>query len=162
MFNRPTLQRIPSLTISSYNSIWFYPLRIQLMRGLALFFFHKFLNVWFQHLRSLSTIGGFVCRFTYVTAHSPTLLLLHLHYSTFSNPSVALPKSQLILQPFCCFTYITVHSQTLVALPTSQLIFQSFCCFTYVTSSSLTFTWRAAHDLHLKLTSPLLLTSSLI
>ena len=33
-------------------------------------------------------------RFTYVTAHSPTLLLLHLRHSSFSNPSFASPTSQ--------------------------------------------------------------------
>ena len=56
------------------------------------------------------------CHFTYVTAHSATLLLLHLCHSSFSNPSVALPMSQLILQPFCRFTYITAHSPTLLLL----------------------------------------------
>ena len=78
-------------------------------------------------------------------AHSPTFPSLHLHHSSFSNPSVALPTSQLILQPFCCFAY-------------SQLILHSFCCFTYVTAHSPTllsllqrhriftyFTWRATH-----------------
>ena len=34
------------------------------------------------------------CRFTYVKAHSPTLPLLHLHHSSFSNPSFASPTSQ--------------------------------------------------------------------
>ena len=33
-------------------------------------------------------------RFTYVTAHSPTLPLLHLHHSSFSNPSFASRTSQ--------------------------------------------------------------------
>ena len=33
-------------------------------------------------------------RFTYVTAHSPSLLLLHLRHSSFSNPSFASPTSQ--------------------------------------------------------------------
>ena len=33
-------------------------------------------------------------RFTYVTAHSPTLPLLHLRHSSFSNPSCASPTSQ--------------------------------------------------------------------
>ena len=84
-------------------------------------------------------------------AHPPTFLSLHLHYNSFSNPSVALPMSQLILEPFCCFTYITVHPPTLpllylhhssfsnpsVASLTSQFIFQPFFCFSYVTSSSL-------------------------
>ena len=96
---------------------------------------------------------SFVCvlsfhRFTYVTAHSPTLPLLHLRHNSFSNPSVALPTSQL-LQPFRCFTYVTAHSPTLlllhlchsfsnpsVASPTSQLIPQLFPCFTYVTAHS--------------------------
>ena len=33
-------------------------------------------------------------RFTYITAHSPTLLLLHLRHSLFSNPYFASPTSQ--------------------------------------------------------------------
>ena len=33
-------------------------------------------------------------RFTYVTAHSPTLPLHHLRHSSFSNPSFASPTSQ--------------------------------------------------------------------
>ena len=81
--------------------------------------------------------------FTYVTAHSPTLKLmnsahsptflsLHLHHSSFSNPSVALPTSQLILQPFRCLTYVTANSQTLLSLLLRHRL------FTYVT-------WRAAH-----------------
>ena len=91
------------------------------------------------------------CRFTYVTAHSPTLPSLYLRHRSFSNPSVALPTSQLILQPFRCFTYIKTHSPTLpslylrhssfynpsVASPTSQFILQPFFSFSYVTSSSL-------------------------
>ena len=36
-------------------------------------------------------------RFTYVTAHSPTLPLLHLRLSPFSNPSFASPTSQVHL-----------------------------------------------------------------
>ena len=44
----------------------------------------------------------------------------------------ALPTSQLILQPFRCFTYITVHSPTLLLLLLRHKL------FTYVT-------WRAAH-----------------
>ena len=98
-------------------------------------------------------------RFSYVTAHSTT-------------HSVALPTSQLSLQPFRCLTYVTAHSPTLpllhlhhnsfsnpsVASPTSQLILQPFRCFTYVKAHSPTLslllrhrlftyvTWRAAHD----------------
>ena len=122
-------------------------------------------------------------RFTYVTAHSPTLLSLYLHHSSFfnpslalptsfSNPSIASPTSQLILQPFHHFTYVTAHSPTLpllylhhssfsnpsialpnhnsfsnpsIALPTSQLILQSFHRFTYITAHSPTF---ASFQLH--------------
>ena len=47
--------------------------------------------------------------------HSPSFPSLHLRHSSFSNPSVAL-SSQLILQPFCCFTYVTAHSPTLLLL----------------------------------------------
>ena len=72
-------------------------------------------------------------RFTYVTAHSPTLPLVHLRHSSFSNPSVASPTSQHILQPFRCFTYVTAHSPTLVSLLLRHRL------FTYIT-------WRAAHD----------------
>ena len=82
--------------------------------------------------------------------HSPTLPSLYLRHSSFSKPSVALSISQLILQPFRLFTYVTAHSPTLpslylchssfsnpsVALPTSQLILQPFRCFTYVTAHS--------------------------
>ena len=50
--------------------------------------------------------------FTYVTAHSRTLPLLHLRHSLFSNPSVASPTSQLILQPFFRFSYVTGSSLT--------------------------------------------------
>ena len=83
-----------------------------------------------------------------MTPHSPTLSSLHLRHSSFSNPSVTSPASQLILQPFRSFTKITAHSRTLpslhrhhsslynpsVASPTSQLILQPFRRFTYVTA----------------------------
>ena len=110
-------------------------------------------------------------RITYVTAHSPTLPPLYLRHSSFYSPSVALPTSQFILQPFRRFTYITAHSTTLpllylrhrhftyvtahstlpplhlrhrsfynpyAASPTSQVILQPFRCFTYVTGTSRT------------------------
>ena len=86
------------------------------------------------------------------SAHSPTFPSLLLGYNSLSNPSVALPMSQLILQPFRCFTYVAVHSPTLLSLllrhkvcsfpnfsitsPTSQLIIQPFRRFTYVTAHS--------------------------
>ena len=65
--------------------------------------------------------------------HSPTFPSLHLHHSSFSNPSVALPTSQLILQPFRCFTYVAAHSPTLLSLLLRHRL------FTYVT-------WRAAQE----------------
>ena len=84
-------------------------------------------------------------RFTYVTAHSPTLPLLHLLHSSFSIPSfpspmsgahspnfVTLPTSQLILQPFRCFTFVEAHYPTILSLLLRHRL------FTY-------FTWRAAH-----------------
>ena len=55
--------------------------------------------------------------FTYVTAHSPTLPSLYLRHSSFSNPSVASPTSQLILQPFFRFFYVTGFSLTLAGEP---------------------------------------------
>ena len=83
-------------------------------------------------------------------AQSATFPSLHLRQSSFSNYSVALPTSQLILQPFHCFTYVTAHSpiflslylrhslfsNLFVALPTSQLILQLVRCFTYVAAHS--------------------------
>ena len=48
--------------------------------------------------------------FTYVTTHSPTLPSLYLGHSSFSNPSVASPTSQFILQPFFPFFYVTSSS----------------------------------------------------
>ena len=57
---------------------------------------------------------------------------LYLPHSSFSNPSVALPTSQLILQHFRRFTYVTAHSPTLLSLLLRHRL------FTYVTR-------RAAH-----------------
>ena len=74
------------------------------------------------------------CRFIYITAHFPTFPLLYLHHSSFSNPSVASPTSQLILQPFFRFSYVTGFSLT---SPGELPMLQPFFCFSYVTSSSL-------------------------
>ena len=60
---------------------------------------------------------------------------IHLRHSSFSNPSVALPMSQLILQPFRCFIYVTAHSPILLSLLLRHRL------FTYVT-------WLAAHGYH--------------
>ena len=65
---------------------------------------------------------------TQAEPHSPTLTSLHLRHSSFSNTSAALPTSQLILQPFRCFTYLIGTSST------SQLILQPFRRFTYITA----------------------------
>ena len=67
------------------------------------------------------------------SAHSPTFPSRHLRHISFSNSSVALPMSQLILQSFRCITYVTAHSPTHLSL----LLRHRF--FTYVT-------WRAAHE----------------
>ena len=66
------------------------------------------------------------------SAHSPNFPSLHLRHSSFSNPSVALPTSQFILQRLRCFTYVTSLSPTLISLLLRHRL------FTYVT-------WRAAH-----------------
>ena len=61
-------------------------------------------------------------RFTYVTAHYPTLPSLYLRHSLLSNPSVAASTSQLIihalliLQAFRHITYVTAHYPTLPSL----------------------------------------------
>ena len=69
------------------------------------------------------------CRFTYVTPHSPTLVLLHLRHSSFSNPSLASLTSQALhlaelytveqssfFNLYRHFTYVTAHSPTLPLL----------------------------------------------
>ena len=71
----------------------------------------------------------------YSRAQSPTFPSLHLCHNLFSNSSVALPTSQLILQLFSCFTYVTVHSPTLLSLLLRhKLILKPFRHFTYVTT----------------------------
>ena len=91
-------------------------------------------------------------RFTYVTASSTALPLLHLRHGSFSNlpplhlrhssfskSYIASPTSQVILQPFRCFTYVTGTS------PTSQLILQPCRRFLYATAHS-----RTLSPLHLR------------
>ena len=89
--------------------------------------------------------------FSFFLSNSFHFFLLFLLLCSFSNLSVTSPTSQLILQPFGCFTQVTTHSPTLpslylrhssfsnpsVASPTSQFILQPFFHFSYVTSSSL-------------------------
>ena len=89
-------------------------------------------------------------RFTYITAHSPTLPLLHLRHSSFSNPSFASTTSQvlhlihlaeLIFQPFHHFTYVTTHSTT---LPSLYLRHSSFSNPSFASTTS-----QVPHSLHL-------------
>ena len=80
--------------------------------------------------------------FTYVRRpHSPTFASLHLHHNSFSNPIVALPTSQLILQPFCRFTYVTTHSPTLLLL--------HLCHTSFSNTSFASPTLQALHLIHL-------------
>ena len=75
--------------------------------------------------------------------------------ASFSKPYIASPMSQLILQPFCHFTYVTAHSTALPLLhyvigtsPTSQLILQPFRRFTYVTAHSTALPLLHIHHRH--------------
>ena len=70
-----------------------------------------------------------------------TFQSLHLCHNSFSNPPVVSPTSQVNLQPFFSFSYVTRSSQSSfsnhsVTSPTSQLILQPFRCFAYVTVHS--------------------------
>ena len=56
-------------------------------------------------------------RFTYVTVHFPTLPLLHLRHSSFSNPSFASPTSQalhLASRPWCAHNELLTYSDEIV------------------------------------------------
>ena len=56
--------------------------------------------------------------FTFVTTHSPTLPLLYLHHSSFSNPSVASPMSQPFSNPsFASPTSLALHLRHLASCP---------------------------------------------
>ena len=57
--------------------------------------------------------------------HSTTFPSLHLRYSSFSNPFIASPTSQLILQPFFRFSYVTGSSRTSPGEP-SMLITEKY------------------------------------
>ena len=85
-------------------------------------------------------------------------------------------RSQLILQPFGRFTYLTGHSPSLpmlhlrhssfskpsVSLPTSQLILQAFRLFTYITAHSPSLPSLYLHHSSFSNTSVALPTSQLI
>ena len=72
--------------------------------------FFRFSYVTSFSLNELCSFSNLYSHFTYVTTHSPTLPSLYLRHSSFSNPSVALPTSQFILQPFFRFSYVTSSS----------------------------------------------------
>ena len=92
-------------------------------------------------------------QFTYVTTHFPTLPSLYLRHSSFSNPSVASPTSQFILQPLFRFSYVTSSFSNLsISSPKSQLIFQPFRRFTYLTAHSPTLPLLHLH--HSSLSNP--------
>ena len=77
-------------------------------------------------------------RFTYVTAHSPTLPVLHLWHSSFSNPSFASPMSQAlhlihlasrpwIGDPSEC-SIGSEGSVVMKRLGTSNIVYSFVCC----------------------------------
>ena len=68
--------------------------------------------------------------------HSPTFPSLHLSHSSFSNPSVASPTSQIILQPFFRFSYVTGSSLTSPGEPPMGL---SIVCYNNRRRDSLTY-----------------------
>ena len=72
---------------------------------------------------------------------SPTFPSLHLRHNSFSNPSIALPTSQLILQPFHRLTHVTAHSPT---LPLLHLRHSSFYNPSFASPTS-----QALHLIHL-------------
>ena len=88
--------------------------------------------------------------FTYVTAYSTTLLLLHLRHSSFTNPSVAftqvtansptLPSPSPTSSHFPTISLLhlrhSLFSNPYVASPTSLLILNPSVAFTYVTAHS--------------------------
>ena len=83
-------------------------------------------------------------RFAYVTAHSPTLPLLHLRHSLFSNPCFASATSQALhlihLSSAHSPTFPSLHlrhNSFSNPLSISQFILHPFFRFSYVTSSSL-------------------------
>ena len=76
---------------------------------------------------------------------------LHLRHSSFrfSKLSITSPTSQLILQPFRRFIYVTnSFSNPFVASPTLQFILQPFFRFSYITGFFTYVTWRAVHALY--------------
>ena len=65
-------------------------------------------------------------RLGYITAHSPTLPSLYLRHSSFSNLPVISSTSQLILQPFFRFSYVTGSSLNVTSRAAHVLILVSY------------------------------------
>ena len=73
--------------------------------------------------------------FTYVKTHSPTLPSLYLRHSLFSNPSVASPTSQFILQPlfrFFCDTSSSLKSRGEPPMPATRVSFPAGTDFKFL------------------------------
>ena len=73
------------------------------------FLFEDILNTWLRqrNLPLCYLLGKGVVK---SRAHSPTFPSLHIRQNSFSNPSVTLPTSQFILQPFFRFSYVMSSS----------------------------------------------------
>ena len=88
--------------------------------------------------------------FTYITTHSPTLPSLYLRHSSFSNPSVASPTSQLILQSSFRFSYVTTSSLVHLSrahspiFPSLHLRHSSFSSPSFASPTS-----QSLHSIHL-------------
>ena len=99
--------RCSYVTISSLNS----PGELPMTKAVRT---HKY-----HHVLRMVILKNFKAKLTVIVIAKlilQPLPSLHLRHSSFSNPFVALPTSQLILQPFRFFTYVTVHSPTLLSL----------------------------------------------
>ena len=70
----------------------------------------------FRHFTYVTTHSSSLLSLYLLIAHSSTLPLSYLRHSSISNPFVASPMSQFILQPFRCFPYVTAHSPSLSLL----------------------------------------------
>ena len=83
---------------------------------MSLLEYTRFVGSSFSNLSVASPTSKFILqpfrRFTYVTAHSPTLPLLHLRHSSFSNPSFASPKSQALYLGLLYVTWRAAHAPT--------------------------------------------------
>ena len=100
------------------------------IKSIQFLYYHDLWHV--AHGRLASDVGEVPVMWS-DSAHSPT-------------PSITSPTSQLILQLFCCFTYVTAHSPTLLSLHLCHSSFSNHSVtllhyrhFTYIS-------WQATHD----------------